>query len=336
MRTYHVKLAVIFILASAALLSCKSFPKEVDYGDKVVFQAHIGKVLAVEISPDSRRLASGGTDGVAKIWDLKSSNLLYVLPSNTPAIYTVTFSPDGRLLASGSHDQIQIWSMATGELLRTITGHPNAIYSLAFSPDGLQLASAGPDPNLRVWSMEQGSSDSEPLHIITGHQGAIYSVTYSSDSRYILSASFDQTVWFSDARTGLPAKYFKGHTAPVMEAIFEPTGKYVLSAGSDGTIKAWDIETTKEYKSTLINKVEGHDTAEEIWAMAFLPHTDYMVAIGGREGYIRFWNYRTRKRKRDMRLDYGDIWDIDIDATGSIMAVACEDEVVLIYTLLEQ
>ena len=114
MRTYQVRLAAIVILASATLLSCKSFPKEVDYGDKVVFQAHIGKVLAVGISPDGRLLASGGSDGVAKIWDIESSSLLNVLPSKTPAVYTVTFSPDGRLLASGSHDQIQIWSVATG------------------------------------------------------------------------------------------------------------------------------------------------------------------------------------------------------------------------------
>ena len=332
MATNKAHMLLPGLLPLALLLSCVNYPVEIDYQDKVELQAHVGKVLSVAFSPDGRHLASGGTDGVAKIWDVENESLLYNLPSGSAEIYSVAFSPNGKLLASGSFNQIQLWSTATGELVRNITGHPDAIYSIAFNPDGDQLASAGPDPNLRLWDLRNPFSE-DPAHIVTGHQGAIYMVRYSADGRYVVSASFDKTVRMSDSRTGLPAKYFRGHEAAVFAALFDNTGDQIISTGNDSTIRVWDVKTTKELKKVKIHQMEEHDIPEQVWAMVSIPQIENIVAIGGREGFLRFWNVRTRRRKREIRLRYGDIWDLAVSSTGDRLAVACADGVILTYTL---
>ena len=68
------------------------------------FQGHITGIIALELSPDNRRLASAsGPDGQIRIWDLNSGQDLMVLQaSKNKIVYRLRFSPDGQKLGSTS------------------------------------------------------------------------------------------------------------------------------------------------------------------------------------------------------------------------------------------
>jgi WD40 repeat protein len=65
------------------------------------------------ISPDSRLLASGGEDGVVRLWDLVTGKEIRQFRGHRGGIVSVDFSSDGRRLVSGSDDTTAlVWDVA--------------------------------------------------------------------------------------------------------------------------------------------------------------------------------------------------------------------------------
>ena len=136
---------------------------------------HTQAVVSVDISPDSKLVASGGDDAAVRIWRIEDGALVRTLTGGSGHVYAVAFSPDGKLLASGSREKgnlgtlwkqifghalladgrtIRLWHVGDGRLAATLVGHPGDVHGLAFSPDGTSLASSGESPAIRIWSLK--------------------------------------------------------------------------------------------------------------------------------------------------------------------------------------
>jgi WD40 repeat protein len=64
--------------------------------------ATAGALRAVAFNPDGARLATAGSDGVARVWDARTGRELLTLPGHVGALVDVVFTPEGdRLLTSG-------------------------------------------------------------------------------------------------------------------------------------------------------------------------------------------------------------------------------------------
>jgi WD40 repeat protein len=98
-----------------------------------------------------------------RLWDAATGKLLATLQGHTGAVYSITWSPDGKTLASGSGDRtVKLWDAATGKLLATLQGHTGAVYSVAWSPDGKTLASGSDDRTVRLWDVAAGKERQSP------------------------------------------------------------------------------------------------------------------------------------------------------------------------------
>ena len=239
----------------------------------------------VNVSPNGKFIATGGTDSIVRIWDIKG-NLIHTLKGHSSEIWNVRFSPDGKTLASCSRDgTIKFWNVENGKFLKTILAHNNTwVRSISFSPDGKIIASSGSKGWVKLWNVTDGKLIQE----IPAHRKPVRWVTYvkfSPDGKTLASASGDNTIKLWQVEDGKLLKTLKGHESGVRTVDFSPDGKTLASTSEDRTIKLWDFETGDEIKNLL-----GH--LGTVWGVNFSPDGKQLVSSGS-DGTLKLWNLNT-------------------------------------------
>src|SRR5262249_35016625 len=81
--------------------------------------------LGVAFAPDGKTLATGGRDGLVKLWDVAADRHLRTLERQYTPVEALAWSRDGRTVASaGRGGVIRLWDAATGKDLCPQPGHP--------------------------------------------------------------------------------------------------------------------------------------------------------------------------------------------------------------------
>ena len=108
-----------------------------------MLKGHGNTNTGVACSIDGKHIASGGADGMVRLWDSATGQLLQERHSSSGMVLCVAFSPDGKRLAAGGQATVDIWNVADGSALQSFAAHADYVTSVAFSPDGKTLATAG-------------------------------------------------------------------------------------------------------------------------------------------------------------------------------------------------
>jgi WD40 repeat protein len=121
--------------------------------ETVLYQSDKNTIFALDINNSGTRLAFGDKNGVLRIIDLRSNNIVKSLTAHSARILDIKFGPDDRQLATSSMDKtVKIWD-ATNLNNRPITidKHNSWVISVAFSPDGKYLVSSDGNGNIYYW-----------------------------------------------------------------------------------------------------------------------------------------------------------------------------------------
>ncbi|MFJ2730488.1 trypsin-like peptidase domain-containing protein [Streptomyces collinus] len=284
---------------------------------------HTREVYSVAFSPGGRTLATGSTDGTARLWGVSAGRTRIVLRGHTDEVWSVAFSPDGRTLATGSADgTARLWDVATGRTRRVLRGHTGTLNSVAFGPDGRTLATGSDDKTVRLWDVATG----KPRAILRGHSDLVYSVAFSPDGRTLATGSADNTARLWDAATHQALTVLRGHTGAVWSAKFSPDGRTLATGSADTTVRLWDVAT----RGTRIT-LSGHTAAA--WALAFSPD-GHTLATGSQDQTTMLWDVTTGTTRGVLAGHKGAVEAVAFSPDGRTLATGSDDKTVRLWNLL--
>jgi FOG: WD40 repeat len=247
---------------------------------------HEGFVYSVAFSPDGRTLATGSSDGTARLWDITSGKQIATLRGHESKVISVAFSPDGRTLATGSNDNTaRLWEVASGKEIALLRGHATILTSVAFSPDGRLLATTSWDMTARLWDVATG----QEIAALRGHESEVNSVAFSPDGRTLATGSGvrlffsrDCTARLWDVASGQEIAVLRGHESDVNSVAFSPDGRTLATGSYDNTARLWEVESGKQ-----IAVLRGHERG--VTSVTFSPDGQ-TLATGSWDRTVRLWD----------------------------------------------
>ncbi len=200
------------------------------------------EVLALAVSPDGKKLASGGCDRLVRVWDLATGKLEHAIENHADWVLGVAFSPDNKYLITGSRDKTaKVWDLTAKESVLTFPDHQNPVYGVGITSDGKTGFSVGEDSQLRQWqATDAGKQIGKQVRAMAGGK-ALFKVAYHADPKIPLLATggADNTVRLFNAGTGAALKTLTGLTDYVFAVAISPDGQLVAAGSNSGEVRVW-------------------------------------------------------------------------------------------------
>ncbi|KAG0252006.1 Bromodomain and WD repeat-containing protein 3, partial [Mortierella polycephala] len=254
-------------------------------------RGHAAVVTYMDLSSDNTMLASASNDGIVRVWDLKTSAPVAVLPTGTnlrnrKPITTVSFSPSPipqirYLIATSLDGYTWVWKydrdtkkfQPQPTRLDCKTFNDSKLKCSTWSPTGSQFAVAGTDLFIRVFSTIQGG----PEAIKAGKRRKSYDKPKTNGATE-LGASSGQTPSSNATATGASSSsnsaqqswgdpvliaQLDGHAGVVTSLSYSRFGNRLLSGSVDGFVRIWKYDQqSKMWNSIAIDVRDEHVQAD--------------------------------------------------------------------------
>lgn len=344
-----------------ALCKAGSAPRH-EVGLAAKLTGHRGVVTTVGFDPWSGAVASGGLDGVVRVWPgsklpARPSDRAFgstATAANTvtaadgaievdghggAAIRALAFCPSqpGLLASAGDDSTVKLWSRhraGTGSVLTAacLSGqHTGALTSLSFCSVAPVLVTGGNDHTARLWDLQQ--ADGRCLGALIGHSGPVHSVAVDPAEPWLVAtASGDRRVLLWDRRVPgkPPIGALNGHEGAVTAVAFDPNCPAVLVTGSTDTHgMLWDRRSGR-----CFSRLTGH--RQSIRSVAFLPGvSNGLLVSGSDDGRVKLWGSRSGGCIATIAGHRAGVNEVACAQTAgsTVLATASDDRAVKLWTI---
>ncbi|KAK8158847.1 WD40-repeat-containing domain protein [Phyllosticta citrichinensis] len=215
-------------------LSMRIYALKTSASEDVIMDAELTRSLKPHSSPvvvcttdrTGTLLATGGADGIVKVWDIQGGYTTHSFHGHSGVIAALHFFE--------AHITTEKPSGKKGKKSQNNDADGSATVSF-------RLASGGEDGKVRVWDLNKRKS----VATLDSHVSVVRSICFSEEENALATGSRDKTVMIWDART-----WKIRSTIPVLESVedigFLKDGSVIFTGGENGTLRLWTISNGKE------------------------------------------------------------------------------------------
>ncbi|XP_019961110.2 autophagy-related protein 16-1 [Paralichthys olivaceus] len=256
-----------------------------------VFEAHDGEVNAVQFSPGSRLLGTGGMDRRVKLWEVVAGRCECkgALTGSNAGITSIEFDSTGSYLLAASNDfASRIWTVDDYRLRHTLTGHSGKVLSARFLLDNARIVSGSYDRTLKLWDLRS------KVCMKTVFAGSSCNDIVCTE-QCVMSGHFDKKVRFWDIRAESIVHELE-LLGRVTSLDLNIDRTELLTCSRDDLIKIIDLRTNA-VRQTF--SAQGFKCGADWTRVTFSPDGSY-VAGGSADGALYVWNVLTGKVDRTL------------------------------------
>jgi U3 small nucleolar RNA-associated protein 13 len=192
---------------------------------------HAAPVVTSAVDSTGSLLATGGADGIVKVWDIRGGFVTHTFHGHSGVISALHF-----FQVEASEEQ------PSKNKKRKSKQQDEAQEEAADEANiGYRLASGGEDGKVRVWDLHKRKA----VATLDSHVSVVRSLDYSPEQKLLLSGSRDKTVIAWDAPT-----WKAKATVPVLEVVesvgFVQGGAYFYTGGETARLRIWSVEAGGE------------------------------------------------------------------------------------------
>ena len=270
------------------------------------------QVDSLAVSPDGAHVITMARDGIARLWNVATGDLVRQVQVGGTFSTSIRFSPDGTRFAVSAAEGVSVWDVASGARVATAQAGTDAV----FSPDGRQLF-VGHGDHVDVVDIDSGS-------VARSMKMAGQSVGIFPDGRHLVSSAGAEA-YITDALTGAVVQTLSGHKGNIAHVAVSHDGRYVATSSWDKTAKVWDAMTGR-----LVQTMVGH--SEILFGLAFSPD-DRSLLTGSLDNTARLWDIATGQQIRRFNGHTGGVYAVDFTPDGRYAITGSADRSARIWDL---
>ncbi|SJX62165.1 related to UTP13-U3 snoRNP protein [Sporisorium reilianum f. sp. reilianum] len=198
---------------------------------RTIAKSHASQVNLMSVDPTGTLLATGGADGVAKVWDVEGGFCTHAFKGHAGVVSALAWNMPSATAVSGGKKK-----------------------SAAKSARTMQLLTGSVDGKVRVWDLNTPAGLHKPVATLAGHDSVVRGIGVTPDGATLVTGSRDRTlvVWrLPPSKSSATAAWKQAETLSANEGIesvgFLPPSSLAhptfWTGGSDGTLRLWDLAT---------------------------------------------------------------------------------------------